>query len=145
MINYNKKDIKIPYIFIDTNPSNEAKILYERLKKKLNINKLPYILEINNEYYIIIKDKKIKIINLEELIYMSNMLIIIECKYSKKAKEIVDKFLNSGIDIWCFPSSILNTKATFSNNLIRDGAVCITSEYMLLEYLKNIKENSTTY
>ncbi len=60
--------------------------------------------------------------------------IFIQADFNKNTCYLVDCFLNLGKNIYAIPWSIYNKKARLSNQLIRDGAICISS----FEDLKSI-------
>ena len=130
------KKIKIPLIYISNNFTFYASIIYNNIKCNLNKLKIPYIIFLENKYLLIYNNKEYLLKNISEVVYFCSSIIIIEASYKDKyIQNIVNLFLDKGLDILCFPSNILNKKANFSNNLIRDGAICLTSEHMLIEYL----------
>ncbi len=126
----------IPYIFLEQVCSMNSKIIKENIIKLFLKNNIPFILRKGESYILYINKEEYNLKNIDEVMYISKLCIVIEASYTSLAKYVVDKYLNLGYDILCFPSDISNTHAIFSNNLIRDGAICITSYYMLIEYLK---------
>ncbi|MBR1883579.1 MAG: hypothetical protein IJ809_01305 [Clostridia bacterium] len=135
----NEKNIKIPIIIIPKEKTTQGSIIFENITNLLLKNNIPFVTYIDSNFQLHFQKSKYRLESIEEVLKVSNVCVIIESGYNKEIESIVDLFLENGKDILCFPSNILSKQAIFSNNLIRDGAICITSEYMLLEYLLNLE------
>lgn len=131
----NIRKLNVPLIYVEEKCSKNAEILKLNVVSMLELKNIPYIILKDKEYVLNIMGSEYNLKNIEEVMYISRSCIVIEAGYTRKARYIVDKFVDAGFDVLCFPSNISNKYAFFSNNLIRDGATCITSYYMLLEYL----------
>ncbi len=103
-----------------------------------NIIYLPFIKKIYRENVLVISDKleENTNINYEYIAGMSNSLFIPESNYNLKIAMIVDLMLEQGKDIYVVPGSIYNKEAYFTNYLLKDGAICITSKIDLLNSLQ---------
>jgi len=124
--------------FYESVHENNISIVSDVLTEYSNIVYLPYIKKIGREDILVISDKldENTLINYEYITGMSDCLFIPESSYNIKAAMIVDLILEQGKDILVIPGSIYNKEAYFSNYLIKDGAICITSKTDLLQYFK---------
>lgn len=145
---------KIIYMYNSDNFSYNGKKVYDDFCKLLNYNNisiisdkiteyskvvyLPSMKKIGRKDILFISDKieKNLYINYECITGISNYLFISEANYNIKIAMIVDLILEQGKDIFVVPGSIYNKEAYFSNFLIKEGAICITSKADLLNYLK---------
>jgi len=133
-VTYNKKY----YEFYESMNENNISIVSDALTEYSTIVYLPYIKKIDRKDILVISDKldENALINYEYITGMSDCLFIPEASYNIKAAMIVDLILEQGKDILVIPGSIYNKETYFSNYLIKDGAICITSKTDLLQYLK---------
>ncbi|MDD2376293.1 MAG: DNA-processing protein DprA [Clostridia bacterium] len=124
------------YEFYKYMNNNNISIVSDEITEYSNIVYLPYIKEVEREDILIVSDKleKNKFINYEYITGISDCLFIPETNYNIKAAIIVDLILEQGKDILVIPGSIYNKDSYFSNYLIKDGAICITSKTDLLEF-----------
>ena len=132
-----KRNIKIPLIIMKKSGSKEGKRLYHNIIKTLLEKDIPYIIYTEKSFILCYNNSTYNINKISEVVKIIDACIVIESDYSKDVVEVVDSLLSIGKDILCFPSNIYNINGYFSNNLIRDGAFCLTSEYMLIEYLSS--------
>lgn len=135
--NFSTDGIKIYNEFCESISKNNISILTDILTKHSNIIYYPYIKKIDRNNLVIISDKleKNSYINYEYIVGSTSCLFIPEASYSLKVAMIVDITLEQGKDILVVPSSIYNKEAYFSNYLLKDGAICITSKADLLSFL----------
>ena len=133
-ITYKKKY----YEFYESMNENNISIVSDVLTEYSSIVYLPYIKKMSREDILVISDKleENSSINYEYITGMSDCLFIPEASYNIKAAMIVDLILEQGKDIFVIPGSIYNKETYFSNYLIKDGAICITSKTDLLQYFK---------
>lgn len=145
---------KIVYVYNSNKFSNEGKRIYNEFCEYMNKNNvcilndaineysnivyLPYIKKIYRDDVLVISDKleETSYINYEYITGMSDYLFITESSYNIKVAMITDLTLEQGKDILVVPGSVYNKEAYFSNYLIKDGAICITSKVDLLNYFK---------
>ena len=80
----------------------------------------------NKLYILLDKSKKI---NYEYMLCAAiiNLVIIVQADFDKKLCNLVNLALDFGKDVCVVPWSIYTKKARLSNELIRDGAICISS------------------
>ena len=131
----NNKKTKIPLIIISKDMTSDSKNILKDIIELINDKKITYVILNNSEYYLYVHNHEFVKVAYEQALKITSCCIIIESNYESGVIKIVDNFLDLGKDILCFPNSIFNKNALFSNNLIRDGAFCISSKYMLIEYL----------
>lgn len=124
--------------FCECMKNNNISIITDLLTEYTNIIYLPYIKKIDRDKLIVISDRleENAYINYEYITGISNCLFIPEAGYNMKVAILVDTILEQGKDILVVPSSIYNKEAYFSNYLLKDGAICITSKSDLLNFLK---------
>lgn len=136
--NFSTDGIKVHNEFCDCMFKNNIAILTDILTEYTNILYLPYLKKIDRENLIVISDKleDTSYINYEYITGSSDCLLIPEANYTIKIAMIVDLMLEQGKYILVIPSSIYNKEAYFSNYLLKDGAVCITSKVDLLNFLR---------
>lgn len=84
-------------------------------------------------------EKSIDTIKNEIISGLANSILIIESDFNKDIIHIVEEFLEQGKDVFAVPGNIYNKKSRFTNHIIQEGAICVTSKYNLLEYIKNNK------
>jgi len=140
---YSSKDFSITgnveyYEFYECMNKNNISIVTDRVTEYSNITYLPYIKKIDRENILVISDKlnENTFINYEYITGICDCLFIPHSSYNMKAAIIVDLILEQGKDILVIPGNIYNKDTYFSNYLIKDGAICITSKTDLLQYFK---------
>lgn len=99
---------------------------------------LPYLKKIDKSNILVISHSLEETLNInyEYITGICDCLFIPEASHNIKIGMVVDLILEQGKDILVVPSSIYNKEAYFSNYLLRDGALCITSKTDLLQYFK---------
>lgn len=124
--------------FCEYMSKNDISIISDTLVEYSNIIYLPYIKKINKKDILVISDRleESSYVNYEYITGISDSLFIAESNYNIKVATIVDIILEQGKDILVVPGSIYNKESYFSNYLIKDGAICITSKTDLLNYFK---------
>jgi|GEM_PF-1494658 len=140
---YSSKEISITgnvvyYEFYEYLSKNDISIVSDCVTEYSNIIYLPYIKEIDREDILVISDKieENSYVNYEYITGISDCLFVTQSSYNIKSALIVDLILEQGKDILVIPGSIYNKDTYFSNYLIKDGAICITSKVDLLQYFK---------
>ena len=102
------------------------------LKKDFEIFKFENISQIKdtekiNIYYYDKLNEYSKIMEIELILSIIDMIIIPEATYDKKLSMTIDIMLEFGKDIYVFPNSIFSKHSYFSNYLIKNGANVIIS------------------
>ena len=98
-----------------------------------------------NKIYHIFKDylklNKVKVITNMKQVKDADFLLVVNATYNKEIYSLVQDFLDIGREIFVIPNGIDKKEAYFSNLLIKEGAIVITSRYELLKYLHVMYKN----
>ena len=66
---------------------------------------------------------------------LSDYLLLIEAKYNKETKNIIESFIDLGKELLVVPGNIFNKNNYFSNYLIQEGATVLLNKNDLIKYL----------
>lgn len=150
--NINLNNLNI-YIYYNDYFTKFAKNIIEYFGKIINSEKANVITEYDSDKFLtlkigtneILKNNNCNCVILSHEKYIKcfkwaiiSAMIIIEARYESKIIKIVDRFLDSGKDIYVVPSSIFRKNTYFSNYLIKQGADIILNKWDLKFILKSI-------